>query len=208
MIEPAENPGDNARQETVIRILETAERLFRVFGYSKTNVADIARELGTSPANVYRYYRSKAEIHHAIAERMLAGHLTIAQAIAAEDATAEDRLMRYAMTMHQITVETMLDEEKVHEMVIVAMDQQWGVIEAHIQRNWDVVAGIVADGIARGEFPPQDAELAGKCFCAAVMSLMHPQAVAQCPAVNSRASAAQVVGFAIRALKFNPASAS
>ena len=41
------------------RIEETAERLFRNMGYQKTAVADIARELGMSPANVYRFYPSK-----------------------------------------------------------------------------------------------------------------------------------------------------
>lgn len=42
----AENTLDITRQENVTRILDSAERLFRHYGYSKTTVADIARDLG------------------------------------------------------------------------------------------------------------------------------------------------------------------
>jgi DNA-binding NarL/FixJ family response regulator len=44
---------------------ETAERLFRQFGYQKTTVADIAAALGMSPANIYRFFASKAAIKDA-----------------------------------------------------------------------------------------------------------------------------------------------
>ena len=40
-------------------ILATAERLFRDVGYLKTTVADIAKTLKMSPANIYRFFDSK-----------------------------------------------------------------------------------------------------------------------------------------------------
>ena len=36
------------------RILEAAEEQFRRVGYHRTSVADIAAQLGMSPANIYR----------------------------------------------------------------------------------------------------------------------------------------------------------
>ena len=45
------------------QIVETAERLFREIGFQKTTVADIARELHMSPANVYRFFSAKSEIN-------------------------------------------------------------------------------------------------------------------------------------------------
>ena len=71
MSEAATIVADAARQENVTRILDCAERLFRHYGYGKTNVADIARELGMSPANIYRFFASKVEIHQAVCGRML-----------------------------------------------------------------------------------------------------------------------------------------
>ena len=55
----------NRAEATRARIEETAERLFRTMGYQKTAVADIARELGMSPANVYRFFPSKSAINEA-----------------------------------------------------------------------------------------------------------------------------------------------
>lgn len=47
-------------------ILVAAFRLFASRGYAATMVADIAREAGVSPGNVYIYFRSKLEILYAI----------------------------------------------------------------------------------------------------------------------------------------------
>ena len=47
-------------------IIEAAERLFRQIGFQKTTVADIARELHMSPANVYRFFAAKSEINEAV----------------------------------------------------------------------------------------------------------------------------------------------
>ena len=53
---------DQVETDIRARILTTAERLFREIGYQKTTVADIARELRMSPANVYRFFDSKKSI--------------------------------------------------------------------------------------------------------------------------------------------------
>ena len=57
--------------DTRARIMETAEALFRRLGFAKTAVADIAAELGMSPANVYRFFPSKNAIVEAICQRCL-----------------------------------------------------------------------------------------------------------------------------------------
>ena len=65
-------PTLSPRAETTrAEIVTTAERLFRSLGYQKTAVADIARELGMSPANIYRFFPSKAAINEAICARTL-----------------------------------------------------------------------------------------------------------------------------------------
>ncbi|RMF41324.1 MAG: TetR/AcrR family transcriptional regulator, partial [Alphaproteobacteria bacterium] len=52
------------------RIVETAERLFRQYGWRKTTVADIAAELGMSTANLYRFFASKRAITQAVARKL------------------------------------------------------------------------------------------------------------------------------------------
>ena len=57
--------------DTRARIIEAADGLFRRLGFAKTAVADIAAELGMSPANVYRFFSSKNAIVEAICQRCL-----------------------------------------------------------------------------------------------------------------------------------------
>ena len=53
------------------RILVTAERLFREIGYRKTAVADIARALRMSSADIYRFSDSKKSINADVAHRLM-----------------------------------------------------------------------------------------------------------------------------------------
>ena len=202
MIETLETPAETQRQEMITRILDSGEKLFRHYGYAKTNVADIAKDLGMSPANIYRFFASKVEIHQAICARLLSTVRQLAELILSqEDVSVEDRLRQWIHALHKITVENMLDQEKVHEMVIVALERDWQVVDAHIDRLNLIVADAIREGIAAGEFPPQDPDSAARCFGASTVLLCHPQMVAQCLAKPNRATPEELVEFAIRALK-------
>ena len=197
----AETTLDVTRQENITRILDAAERLFRHYGYSKTTVADVARDLGMSPANIYRFFASKVEIHQAICGRMLAMSYELAANICHQKISASDRLRQYVRSQYQLTLDMMLDQQKVHEMVIVAIERDWHVIEKHIDSIHALLADVIRDGIAAGEFAEQDPEIASRCFGAATINLCHPQMVAQCLAKTNRATVDELIEFAIRALR-------
>jgi AcrR family transcriptional regulator len=201
MEELAEFSIDSSRQENVTRILDSAERLFRHYGYGKTTVADVARDLGMSTANIYRFFASKTEIHQAVCGRMLEMSYNMALSISRLPISASDRLRQYVNGQYKMTVEVMLDEQKVHEMVIVAIERDWHVIEKHIDRIQDIIAQVIREGIAVGEFAEQDAEIASKNFGAATVTLCHPQMVAQCLAKENRAMPDDLIEYAIRALR-------
>lgn len=192
---------DATRQENVTRILDAAEALFRHYGYSKTNVADIARDLGMSPANIYRFFASKTEIHQAICGRMLGTSYQQALDISRLPISAADRLSQYLHAQHELIVTAMLDHEKVHEMVIVAIERDWHVIEKHIDRMNDVIEEIIKQGIAAGEFAEQDSAVAARCFGAATVNMCHPQMVAQCLSKPNRATPEELIAFALKALR-------
>lgn len=95
----------------------------------------------------------------------------------------------------------MLDEKKVHEMVVVAMEQNWPVIEQHIEQLRLLCQGIIAEGIATGEFRQQDAALASENFMSSIVILCHPQLVAKCLAETRIGQPEDLIDFALRALK-------
>lgn len=196
-----ETSSDTTRQDNVDRILNAAERLFKHYGYSKTNVADIARDLGMSSANIYRFFASKSDIHQALCRRMLTVSYNAALEVADQGTSACERLRDFTLTQFKFTVETMLDEKKVHEMVVVAMEENWPVIEDHIERLRLLVERIIREGIATGEFREQAPELAAECFMSATVILCHPQLVAKCLAENRIGTPEDLIEFSLRALK-------
>jgi AcrR family transcriptional regulator len=200
MSDTIDTVADAARQENVTRILDCAERLFRHYGYGKTNVADIARELGMSPANIYRFFASKVEIHQAVCARMLNTCYQLAYDACHAPGSASEKLRRYVHRHYQWTLDTMLDQEKVHEMVIVAIERDWHVIEKHIDSLHALVAEVIREGIEAGEFVDQDPVVASRCFGAATINVCHPQMVAQCLSKKNRAEPDDLIEFAIRAL--------
>lgn len=187
-------------QKTIAKILDTAERLFRHYGCGKTAVADIARELEMSAANIYRFFASKAEIQQAICNRRLDDTRVQALGTAKLRINATERLRCYCLDLHRMTINTMMYEEKLHEMLIVAIESDWSVVEQHVSHMNEVVASIIADGIETGEFRKQDPAAASRCFNAAIVSLYHPKVVSNCVIKQTHAQPDELIEFAIQAL--------
>jgi len=54
---------------------EAALRVFARKGFRSATMAEIGREAGVSTGNIYRYYRSKDELYHAVITDQFAGEL-------------------------------------------------------------------------------------------------------------------------------------
>lgn len=165
--------------DTRERILVVAERLFREIGYQKTTVADIAKVLRMSPANVYRFFDSKKAIHEGVACVLMAEVENAAQAIATERKSAASRLRELMITVHRMNCERYVGDSKLHEMVEIAMEESWEVCVAHMERITETIGGVIAEGVASGEFDAPDVPLAAMCTCTAMMRFFHPQMIAQ-----------------------------
>ena len=171
--------SEHIESDTRERILEVAERLFRVIGYQKTTVGDIAKELRMSPANVYRFFESKKAIHQAVA-RALMGEVELeARRIVAKPGPARERLRELLTTINRMNTERYVGDSKLHEMVEIAMQEDWDVCVAHMECICEVIGGVIAQGAASGEFEAPDLQLASLCTCTAMIRFFHPQMIAQ-----------------------------
>ena len=184
-------------------IVETAERLFRTLGYQKTTVADIARALRMSPANVYRFFPSKAAINEAICARLLDGLEEVAWTIARAPVPAADRLRTLFTTMQQQTMALFFEDKRMHDMVTAAMEEHWGVIRRHIDNIDQALCHILADGIAAGEFARLDPARTARLLHAAMVAFEHPTLVQQCLDQDLPAMAADMAELVLRALRYD-----
>ena len=171
---PASTAQEDRAAATRLRILEVAEGLFRTLGYQKTAVADIARELGMSPANVYRFFASKSAINEAITDRLLGGITAELEAIAEGPGAAADRLRGMLRLLHARHLALFFSQKRMHDMVSAAMSEHWGVIAAFIERIEAAMGRVVADGTARGEFAPLDPATTARLLKQATLCWTHP----------------------------------
>jgi AcrR family transcriptional regulator len=191
--------SENVETDTRERILVVAERLFRQIGYQKTTVGDIAKELRMSPANVYRFFDSKKAIHEGVARGLMGEVEVAAQEVAAKARPAATKLRELMTTIHRMNSERYVGDSKLHEMVAIAMEEDWQACVAHMEMITGTIGGVIAEGAASGEFEVADVPLAAMCTCNAMMRFFHPQMIAQCvdkpgPSID------QMIDFVLAAL--------
>ncbi len=191
-----------AAQATRAAIIDTAERLYRTLGYQKTAVADIARALRMSPANVYRFFPSKAAITQAIAARILDGLEAAAWAVARGPGSAPDRLRALFRLLQEQTLALFFDQRRMHDMVAAALTEHWGIVAAHIGEIDAAFRHIVADGQAAGVFAAIDADEAARMMHGACVLFTHPILVQECQDTKDLPQmAARMAEFCLRALR-------
>lgn len=138
------------------RILEATEEVLRRYGPAKATVVDVARALGVSHGSVYRHFRTKAELREAVTQRWLAEAHARLLGIAGNDGPAAERLPRWLAELFTAKRRKAgLDPELFATFQVLARDNSC-TVSRHIQETVDQLAGIVADGVERGEFAPCD----------------------------------------------------
>ena len=186
--------------DTRKQIVTTAERLFRTLGYQKTTVGDVAKELSMSPANVYRFFDSKAALRDAVGRQLMGEVESAVEAISLKSGPAGDRLRAAFLAICKMNEERYLSDHKMHEMIAVALDEAWGMVLEHISVIERLLTRICADGISSGEFKMQDPVAAARYVKTAMVSYCHPQLLEECAEIPGP-SAEQMLDFCLAALR-------
>lgn len=188
--------------DTRARIIETADVLFRRLGFAKTAVADIAAELGMSPANVYRFFPSKNAIVEAICRRCLGELDEKAWAIARSRGSAAQRMERLVVEILSYHKDNLLTDKRVNDIVLVALEDSWDAIQAHKEAIRNTAELILRDGIEAGEFEPVDARETSRLLMRALVAFMHPVLISQCLELDEdlEAEARTMIRFLLRAI--------
>jgi AcrR family transcriptional regulator len=188
--------------EVRARILEVAEKHFRRVGHHKTSVADIASELGMSPANVYRFFPSRDAINESICRRTLDEVTEIAFAIARTNAPALEKLVRLLSAVHRHHKTKLIKERRIHDMIVAALQENWGIIKAHNERMMTIFEVIIREGIEAGEFEVEDPAEAARAVKTAFTPFFHPILLEHCVqhGEDTEAGLREQIRFILKAL--------
>ncbi|HCR12735.1 MAG TPA: TetR/AcrR family transcriptional regulator [Solidesulfovibrio sp.] len=157
-----------------LNIIEAAESLFRQIGYDKTTVTDIARALGMSQANIYRYFSSKASINEAICDRLVHQIESKCRESLVQDDSFIERLKRFILEYHRTVKSSIIKEKRLYDMVAVAMDEHWSVVQGHSERILDLLKVLIEQGIASGEFRTVDSYKMAKAVHGSLAVFIYP----------------------------------
>jgi AcrR family transcriptional regulator len=143
-------------------------------------VADIASELGMSPANVYRFFPPRDAINESICGRIVNEVAEIAFAIARTNAPAMEKLEQLLTAVHHHNKMMLVKARPMHELIVAATQENWPIIKAHIERMVTIFEAIIREGVEAGEFDVDDAAEAARAVGSAFMPFFHPVLIEHC----------------------------
>lgn len=166
------NAGSGARRArralaTRGTILRAAAQVFRDRGFAATGMREIAAAADLSPANLYYYFRSKADILYFCQDHSVDRMLATVQGLLAERLVPQERLRR-AIAAHLICTLDELDGAAAHTEVAALPPELKSRIIGKRDRYERSLRAIIDDGIQQGAFAPRDSALTTRAILGAL----------------------------------------
>jgi AcrR family transcriptional regulator len=192
----------DADHPMVPRIVEAAVARFIHYGYGKTTVAEIAEDLGVSPAYIYKFFDSKRSICEAVAGETLQRIDDALWAAARADAPAAERLKSLYQVILKESVARFFHERKLHDMVVEAVHHEWSAVQRHKQTIGDVARHVLREGMANGEFDPAlDEDRTVEALWSTLVPFAHPKVLEQTINTDLEKRAGSVADLVLRGLR-------
>lgn len=134
------------------QIVKAARECFAHYGYDKTTVSDLAREIGFSKAYIYRFFESKQAIGEAICAECVDGLFDQTREAVDQGEDATDKLRRFSKTVTSASVELLFNDRKLYEIAAHASTENWEVVRDYTERLQGLLEQILKEGRENGEF--------------------------------------------------------
>jgi AcrR family transcriptional regulator len=142
-------PADHAIRE---QIVSAANDHFAKFGYGKTTVSDLAKEIGFSKAYIYKFFDSKQAIGEAICTQCLDKVLGSVTASMAGAKSPTDKLRRMFRAIVSASAELFFSDRKLYDIASYSVIEQWSSSSLYCDRIYAMLEQIILEGRQSGEF--------------------------------------------------------
>jgi len=144
---------DHLSEETREKILEAARQRFRIYGYNKTTMAEIAKDCDMSAANLYRFYYNKLDIAVTLACACLADEeANLSQTVNTPSKPASERLKDYIFATLYHTYRQSSETPRLIEIVNAVCEERMDLVEQHMNNKVDLLTTLIEAGNDSGEF--------------------------------------------------------
>ncbi|MGY3609797.1 MULTISPECIES: TetR/AcrR family transcriptional regulator [unclassified Bradyrhizobium] len=181
--------------------MQAAIHLYREMGHNKTTVADIARHLSMSSANVYRFFPSRGAIEEAVVQEVLEETVSAAAEAARASGPVLRRLAAILKAIADCNEARPAKHRRLQDLITLAVRQNWTVILTYDDRIRGLVRPIVGAGQARGELQGGSPMALTCCLLEAMDVYLNPSRVG---AATLRPSFDEMLRFCTGALRRGP----
>lgn len=148
-IPPARGPSEHDVRD---QIIAAASEYFRLYGYDKTTVSDLAKSIGFSKAYIYKFFGSK----QAIGEVICANRLDLIKAMVDERmavaTSASERLRKMFGALVEASSDLFFHDRKLYDIAAASAREDWPSALSYMAHIRDLIKQILLEGRASGEF--------------------------------------------------------
>jgi len=194
----------SGKTDTALRlrqqIIEAANEHFSRYGYAKTTVSDLAKEIGFSKAYIYKFFDSKQAIGEAICRNCLDAILIALDESIAGSSSETDKVRRFVSVIAQEGVRLFFSDQKLYEIAAHSAAENWQTTVDYCAKLQMRLQAIIQAGRQSGEFErktPLDE------VCRAIMRVIQPftnPLILQHGLDDAETAASEVAGLILRSL--------
>ncbi|WP_321945694.1 TetR/AcrR family transcriptional regulator [Paraburkholderia sp. J10-1] len=146
---PSRGPSDH---EVRAQIVEAATEYFSRYGYEKTTVSDLAKEIGFSKAYIYKFFDSKQAIGEVICANRLAAMIAAVNENVDDAHSATEKFRRMFKTLLAAGSQLFFQDRKLYDIAAVAAGSPWPSVAGYEEQIRQLIADILRLGRETGEF--------------------------------------------------------
>ena len=181
------------------RILDLATQFVRLNGPARTTIVAVAEAAGMSHANVYRYFKSKADLVDAISAAWLRQIEADVRVIVEGPDPAHDKLERLLLAIHRGYRDKLERDPRIFGLLVAATMEKRAFARKHRQRLQSEVRTVLDEGITQGGLAGADSGPALALVFDMMHRFIHPSAIAL-DAETARSSLDRRAGRVLRLL--------
>ncbi|HEX2592066.1 MAG TPA: TetR/AcrR family transcriptional regulator [Rhizomicrobium sp.] len=183
------------------QIVDAAKKRFSHFGYAKTTMAEVAADCSMSPGNLYRFFPGKLDIAEAIATEDYQKHLEHLRKVTSNPKkTARERLHDFFFEELRRTFNKLESDPRAYEMAVVISREKPEFANWMLLQEREILAALLEDGNARGEFASPKPPACAECIQSAMMKFRYPQLWSKLPLPKLEEELEGVMGLVIDGL--------
>lgn len=134
------------------QIVEAAAEYFSRYGYEKTTVSDLAKEIGFSKAYIYKFFATKQAIGEVICANCLSAILNAINEGMVDAPTASERFRRMFKATVAASAELFFEDRKLYDIAASAASEEWQSTVSYQIEIKKIILQIILEGRDAGEF--------------------------------------------------------